>query len=108
MISCSDDKTDEPITDLIESEVANPPSIDGHYIIIPEGGTTADLTPYTAADIKLINPGYYLNANAATSGESRHDVSAKGKYSGGKWTVEFKSQSARTNKTANILWRSKV
>ncbi|MCH7762387.1 MAG: hypothetical protein IIB95_01430 [Candidatus Marinimicrobia bacterium] len=66
------------------------PITDGHYIIIPEGGTTADLTPYTDADINLTIPGYYLNANATNSGESRHDVSAIGKYSGGKWTVEFK------------------
>lgn len=74
------------ITPLYSGPITN-----GSFIIILDGGTTADLTLYTADDTTLAAiPGYYLNANATDSGESRHNVSAVGNYSGGKWTVEFK------------------
>jgi hypothetical protein len=65
------------------------PITDGHFIIIAEGGSTNDLE----TDINTANtyPGYYLNANAAISGESRWDVKTVGKFDDqtGKWTVEF-------------------
>lgn len=69
------------------------PITNGSFIIIPDGGTTGDLTPFDSTDANLQSntyPGYYLNANAYDSGESRHNVEATGNYSNGVWTVEFK------------------
>ncbi|MFQ6673995.1 MAG: ethylbenzene dehydrogenase-related protein, partial [Fidelibacterota bacterium] len=59
------------------------PITDGHFIIIPSGGSTGDLEAFDSTDATLQSntyPGYYLNANATNSGESRHDVRAAGKY----------------------------
>ncbi|MFQ6675096.1 MAG: ethylbenzene dehydrogenase-related protein [Fidelibacterota bacterium] len=69
------------------------PITDGHFIIIAEGASTADLEVFDSTDVTLqanTYPGYYLNANATNSGESRHDVKAAGKYVNGEWTVELK------------------
>ncbi len=68
------------------------PLTSGH-LIIPSGGTTTDLTPFDSLNASLQGntyPGYFLNANANGSSESRHDVEAVGVYSGGVWIVEFK------------------
>ena len=62
------------------------PITDGSFIIIPQGGTTADLE--TAIDPANTYPGYFLDANAAGS---RWDVKTVGVFDAGtgKWTVEF-------------------
>jgi hypothetical protein len=68
---------------------SGPVSSDGNFIIIAEGGSIDDL----GTDINTANtyPGYYLNANAAISGDSRWDVKTVGKFDEqtGTWTVEF-------------------
>jgi hypothetical protein len=65
------------------------PITDDNFIIIAEGGSTDDLD----TDINIANtyPGYYLNANATNSGESRWDVKTVGKFDdqSGTWTIEF-------------------
>jgi len=62
------------------------PLTDGHFIIIAQGGSTADLE--TNIDIGNTYPGIYLDANAEGS---RWDVKTVGKFDvgSGKWTVEF-------------------
>jgi hypothetical protein len=60
------------------------PVTDGHFIIVPLGGTTADLE--MAVDVVNTYPGYILEENAAGS---RWDVNAGGAYDNGVWTVEF-------------------
>lgn len=93
----SDAKTISAYSDNITSSgnfplYAGLKNADGH-IIISAGGTKADLTDFDSTDVSLqgnVYPGYYLNANALGSGESRHDVETVGVYSGGVWTVELK------------------
>jgi hypothetical protein len=69
-----------------DSPMYSGPITDGHFIIIPEGGSTADLE--TNIDIANTYPGYYLDANAEGS---RWDVKSVGNFDSptGKWTVEF-------------------
>ena len=62
------------------------PITNGHFIIVPVGGSTGDLE----SNIQTTNtyPGYYLDANAEGS---RWDVKSVGVFDSqtGKWTVEF-------------------
>lgn len=66
----------------------------GNFIKIEVGETEADLALFDSTDAGLqanTYPGYTLDLNAAVSGESRHDVHARGRYDGGVWvwTVEL-------------------
>ncbi len=72
-----------------DSPMYSGPITEGYFIIIGEGGSTDDL----GTDINAANtyPGYYLNANAVISGDSRWDVKSVGTFDEqtGTWTVEF-------------------
>jgi hypothetical protein len=89
----SDAKTISAYSDNINGTGDGPmysgPITNDNFIIIAEGGSTDDL----GTDINIANtyPGYYLNANATNSGESRWDVKTVGIFDdqSGTWTVEF-------------------
>lgn len=71
------------------------PITDGSFIIsqVGKAGGFSDLELFDSTDVNLQSnsyPGYFLDATAYGSGESRHDVESGGKYSNGVWTVEFK------------------
>ncbi len=65
------------------------PITDGHYIIIVAGADESSLTQFeNNADTQALTiPGYIVNENADGS---RADVTAKGVWSNGVWTVELK------------------
>jgi hypothetical protein len=89
----SDAKTVSAYHDNVNAEGTGPlysgPITDGHFIIIAQGGSTGDLE--TTINTSNTYPGYYLNANATNSGESRWDVKTVGKFDdqSGTWTIEF-------------------
>jgi len=68
------------------------PVTDGHFIIIPIGGSVNDLE--TSIDVNNSYPGYVLDANAEGS---RWDVIAKGVFSSDSWTLELQRPLATGN-----------
>jgi len=79
-------------SDAGDSPQYSGPISDEHFLIVPDGQTDGIFTVFDPSNAALQSntyPGYYLDANAYSSGESRHDVLAGGKYNDGVWTVEF-------------------
>ena len=79
------------------------PITDGHYIIIPVGSDESALTPFVDnSTTQAMNiPGYIVNENADGS---RSDVSAKGVWNNGVWTVELKRRLNTGNPGDDVIF----